>query len=282
MLRIPDAEIERFLEEDVPYGDATTEALGIGGEAGVILFTAREPLVASGVGASARALELCGARVTGRADEGDVCEMGTTLLTAEGTAAALHAGWKVALNLMENASGIATRTRRLVEAARRVAPGIRIATTRKTFPGTKKLAIQAVEAGGGVPHRLGLSETILVFRQHRAFLKEGVTLRDAVERLRRRLPETTVVVEAESGEEALLAVESGADVVQVDKVPPADLRAWVPRLRAVRPQVRLSATGGIGAQNAADYAATGVDFLVTSSVYFGKPADIGVTLRPLG
>jgi molybdenum transport protein len=91
-------------------------------------------------------------------------------------------------------------------------------------------------------------------------------------------PETRIIVEADSPEEALLIAQSDADVVQVDKLPPDRLKALVDEVRQINLGVKVSAAGGINEQNAAEYAATGVDILVLSSVYFGKPADIGATI----
>ena len=95
---------------------------------------------------------------------------GTVFLEGRGPAAGIHLAWKVSQTLVEYASGIATRTRRIVEAARAEAPDIAVACTRKNFPGTKEISVKAVLAGGAQMHRLGLSETLLVFPEHATFL----------------------------------------------------------------------------------------------------------------
>jgi molybdenum transport protein len=282
MIRIPDSEIERFLEEDAPYGDLTTDALGIGESRGKIVLTAREPMVACGTDEAARVLEMCGAHRGECKADGNFCAPGEVLLSAEGRAASLHAGWKVALNLVEYASGIATRTRRLVDSATGANPRVRVVTTRKSFPGTKKISLKAVLAGGGAIHRLGLSETCLVFRQHAAFLGGPKEWIHAIAGLKQRLPENMIVVEVESVEEAVRAASSEADVIQMDKIPADVMKDLVPRLRSIHPGVKLSATGGIHEGNAAQLAATGVDLLVLSSVYFGKPSDVAVSILPKG
>jgi molybdenum transport protein len=206
---------------------------------------------------------------------------GIEFLTARGTACALHAGWKVALNLLEYASGIASRTRRIVEESRAVNPMLSVVTTRKAFPGTKKISIKAITAGGALPHRLGLSETILVFKQHTAFQGGLEPFLNNISELRSKACETKIIVEAETGEEALLVALSGADIVQLDKISPAELTEIVVAIREANPKILISAAGGINESNVAKYAATGIDIIVLSSVYFGKPSDIGVIIQPL-
>lgn len=277
---LSDREIERFIEEDVPYGDLTTTLLGIGGKYGQISFTSRENTVLCCTEEAARVLEKSGARITLCMESGLDVEQGSTFLVAEGTAASLHAAWKVALNLLEYASGIATRTRAIVSEAKAVNPGISVVTTRKSFPGTKKIAIKAIMAGGAMPHRLGLSETILVFDKHRTFLDNRESFAETVEILKKRAPEHKIIMEADSYEEALRFAECGADVVQVDKMQPEILTDLAARIHSDHPGIAVSAAGGINAENAARYAKTGIDIMVLSSVYFGKPSDIAVSLHP--
>ena len=185
----------------------------------------------------------------------------------------------MALNLLEYASGIASRTQRIVEKCRAVNPVLTIVTTRKSFPGTKKIAIKAITAGGALPHRLGLSETVLVFKQHTAFLGGLESFIGTVAELKIKARETKIIIEADTVEEAMLVARSGADIVQLDKISPADLVDVATSLREANPNILISAAGGINEANAAEYAATGIDIIVLSSVYFGKPSDIGVTIQ---
>lgn len=276
-----DSDIERFLEEDVPYGDLTTHLLGIGQLPGEISFSTRHETTLCGTEEAARLFEKCGCSITRTTPSGSQLSADETFLKATGPAAALHTGWKVAVNLLEYASGIATRTSRIVTAAREINPCIAVLTTRKTFPGTKKLAIKAICSGGALPHRLGLSETILVFKQHTTFLGGLEPFLRHLETLKREALETKIIVEADSPQEALLIAGSGVDVVQVDKLPADQLKALVEHVRQINPAVKVSAAGGINEQNAAAYAATGVDILVLSSVYFGNPADIAAQIRSI-
>jgi molybdenum transport protein len=275
---IPDSDIERFLDEDVPYGDLTTTLLGIGEEPGEIAFTTRNRTVLCCTEEAGRVLEKCGARVLFALPSGTIAAPGTEILKAEGSAASLHSGWKVAMNLLEYASGISTRTGTIVERARAANPSVNVVTTRKSFPGTKKIAIKAILAGGAFPHRLGLSESILVFSQHTAFLGGIDHFLEKLPRLKQCAPEQKILVEADSADEALRIAAAGADVVQLDKMPIVELATLVTELHSRFPGVAVSAAGGINPENAAAYAATGIDILVLSSVYFGKPADFSTRI----
>jgi len=278
---IPDRDIERFIEEDLPYGDLTTHLLGIGESSGQIIFSTREYTTLCCTEEATRVLQKCGATVTSCLPSGIKLAPGIEFLTAQGNARSLHAGWKVALNLLEYASGIASRTQRIVEKTRAVNPALSVVTTRKAFPGTKQVSIKAILAGGALPHRLGLSETILVFKQHTAFLGGLEAFLGTISELRSKARETKIIVEADTGAEALLVALSGADIVQLDKLAPAELADTVRALRKANPNLLISAAGGINESNAAEYAATGIDIIVLSSVYFGKPADIGVIIKPV-
>ncbi|MGC8775663.1 MAG: ModD protein [Chlorobaculum sp.] len=275
---IPDSDIERYIEEDVPYGDLTTTLLGIGDEPGEITFTTRDRTVLCCTEEAGRVLTKCGAEVLSTLPSGTIAAPGTEILRASGPAAALHTGWKVAMNLLEYASGISTRTATIVERARAANPDINVVTTRKSFPGTKKIAIKAIMAGGAFPHRLGLSESILVFSQHTAFLGGLDPFLERIADLKKHAPEQKILVEADSADEAIRIAAAGAHVVQVDKMPVADLAALVSEIRSRFPGVAVSAAGGINGENAAAYAATGIDIIVLSSVYFGKPADISTSI----
>jgi len=119
---------------------------------------------------------------------------------------------------------------------------------------------------------------VLVFRQHTAFCGGLERFLQTVSELKAASPEQKIIVEADSAEEALQIAAAGVDVVQLDKLLPEALSRLVLQLHKEAPGVKISAAGGINAQNASAYAETGVDMLVLSSVYFGKPSDIAVSI----
>ena len=273
MLALTDAELAQLLRDDVPNGDLTTSALAIGGQTAAIEFQARQPLTACCTEEAVRMFELAGARAERVTPSGSRAAPGTSLLRATGSAAALHAGWKATQILVEWASGIASATAAIVAAA----GDTPVACTRKNAPGTKALSIKAIKAGGATMHRLGLSETLLVFAEHRLFLDEPPA--DTVARLHRQQPEKKVVVEVATPDEALRWARAGAEVLQLEKFTPeqvAQTRATMTEFSVV-----LAAAGGINAGNAAAYVAAGADLLVTSAPYTAPPRDVQVTFRRL-
>ncbi|MFZ2973152.1 MAG: ModD protein [Ferribacterium limneticum] len=277
---LPDSELERLLDEDVPCGDATTFSLGIGDQPGRLVFRARQAMVVCASEEARRMGELHGLRSIGNVvASGSRLAAGDTILTLEGPASGLHKVWKTAQTFMEYLSGIASCTADIVAAARSANPDIGIACTRKNFPGTKAAAIKAILAGGASPHRLSLSETLLIFAEHRAFLV-GEAPRATVQRLRRAWPERAIVVEVADEAEALCWQEAGADILQLEKMPVATVN----RIKGLIPKsspTRIAAAGGINSANAEDYARAGADILVTSAPYFAPPRDVAVTLTAL-
>src|SRR6266702_58424 len=188
------AELEELLADDVPYGDLTTDALGIGAVSGSMQFTARDAMVLALAEDAAAIIELAGCRVELFASSGTMLEQGSPILTAHGPASALLRSWKVAQTLIEIWSGVATATRAILDEARFVSPEAAVACTRKNTPGVKGFAVAAVRAGGAAMHRLGLSESVLVFPDHLTFLPDE-PLEHIAARLRRGAPEKMLVIE---------------------------------------------------------------------------------------
>ena len=272
---LSDAQLHSLLQDDVPCGDLTTHSLGIGTEPAQLDFHARQVMTVCGTEEACRLFELAGAQATRVLPSGTSTQAGTLLLQAHGSASSLHRAWKTAQTLVEWASGISTATTAIVTAAQ----GVAVACTRKHVPGTKALSAKAVRAGGGIVHRLGLSETILVFAEHRLFLNE--TPPQTIQRLRRVQPEKKLAVEVSNQADARVWAQAGADVLQLEKFTPEALAACRLALADSTSMARplLAAAGGVSASNAAAYVAAGADFLVTSSPYWAPPRDVQVVFR---
>jgi molybdenum transport protein len=272
------ADIDRLYEEDVPYGDLTTRALGFGSSPAKLSLRARSAMLVCGTEDAARVLRSAGLPVLVHQGSGSSVAADTLLLSAHGTAAELFETWKIVQTLVEWQSGIATATDRIVRAARAVAPNVVVACTRKNVPLTRRLSVRAIIAGGGTPHRSGLSDSVLLFPEHRRFL--DIELSAAIAQLRHAAPERAIVVEVCDEREAQAALSAGPDVVQLERFEPDA----VARIRVERGHDRsrtlLAAAGGINAANAAAYAAAGADILVTSNPYYAPPCDVAVSLEP--
>ncbi len=266
--------MDRLLAEDVPSGDLTTLALGIGAIPGAMEFRARGDMVVAGTEIAADMIARAGADASALMPSGSKAKAGALLLTAKGSAAALHHSWKAAQSLTEILSGIATATRALVDAVEAVDANVRVACTRKTVPGARQLSIIAIRAGGAVPHRLGLSETILVFAEHRVFIP-GVSLKEMAARLRREAPEKKLAIEVATWAEASDAIEAGFDIIQLEKMTPDGVAAVK---QVARVGVLLAVAGGVTPANAGDYVRAGAGLIVSSWPYTAKPADVAVSI----
>ena len=272
-------ELERLLLEDTPFGDLTSETLSLGKAAGAMRFAARGPMIAALVEEAAGLIEIAGGEVSRSCATGDALRPGDPILSARGPATALLRAWKTAQTLIEIWSGVATGARAIVEAARSASPEAVVACTRKTAPGTRAFALAAIKAGGAIAHRAGLSETILLFPEHRAFLGDDA-LSETAKRLRRAAPEKKLVIEVVTVADALAAAEAGFDVIQTEKFPPERV-AEVARLLSQRtPRPVVAAAGGVNAGNARAYVEAGADVLVTSAPYLAPPCDVAVTISP--
>ncbi|MBE6473313.1 MAG: ModD protein [Coriobacteriaceae bacterium] len=280
MIRISDARLDYFMAEDVPYIDLTSEILGIGDAVGEMEYFSREACIVAGVEEVARLAKAAGCEVEALHGSGDAIEPEEPILRVRGRAGDLHQVWKVGLNLLDHLSAVATKTRAMVDAAHSVNPRCEVLTTRKSMPGCKDLLIEAVMVGGAFPHRLGLSETVLVFDHHMKFLGGFDEFVRRIPEFRSRCIEKKFFVEA-SPEQARVLAAAGVDGIQLDKVPVAELDALVKELRAIDPRVTLVAAGGVNPQNAAAYAATGVDGLATTALYTAKPLDMSIRMTAL-
>jgi len=273
-------DLERLLAEDVPYGDLTTDAIGIGDREGHIRFSARAAMTVVAIEEAAAMFALADVEIQLERRSGDAVEPGAVLLTGKGCASGLLRVWKVAQTLVEVWSGVATATRSVVSTARAARSDIAVACTRKNVPGTKALAIAAIKAGGAVPHRLGLSETILVFPEHRAFLDDAERL-TLVNKLKAHSPEKKLVSEVKSVEEGRAAAIAGFDVIQAEKIAPEGIAQLVSAIATIAPRPLIAAAGGISPDNAAAYVQAGADILVTSWPYTARPADVSVSIEAI-
>lgn len=265
-----DEELARLLNDDVPCGDLTTETANIGTCVARLEFRARQDMVVCAVEEAARLFIMCGAQVVLHAQSGQHVGKDTLLLEAQGSAQALHRAWKTAQVLVEWASGISSAAAVIVQAAAPVA----VACTRKNVPGTKAMSVKAVRAGGATMHRLGLSESLLLFPEHRVYLDEAAA--DTVARFRRAEPERKLVVEVADVKVALVWANAGADVLQLEKFTPEAVAECRRALNKSGLLPVLAVAGGVRADNAADYVAAGADLLVTSAPYTAPPKDVQV------
>ena len=278
MIYITDEILDRLIKEDIPYIDLTSTVMGIHGKKGIIEFRVREAGVVACTEEAAKILQKLDICVRQCIPSGSPVSEGTVILSGEGMSQSLHMAWKVCLNILEYCCGIATHARKLVDSVNKIDSNAAVVATRKSFPGTKELISKAALAGGVLPHRLGLSETILVFKQHMCFGDGIDSFVNRLPDLKRKCHEKKFIVEVDSIEEARKMAEAGVDGIQFDKTTPNELTEYVKIIKQINSNITLIAAGGITITNIEQYAATGVDVLATSSLFHGKPLDIGTKM----
>ena len=248
--------ILRSLEEDAPFGDITTDVTVAGDATASGVFRAKESGVLCGIDIARRTFELVGGEVAfvKKKADGDLLEKGDIVAEISGNAASILMGERTALNLMQRASGIATATRRAMQAVE--GTQARITDTRKTMPGLRKLDKYAVRAAGAVNHRFSLSDGILIKDNH---IAAAGGIAPAVRAAKREAPHTLKIeVEVESLDGLREALEAGADIIMLDNMSCALMREAV-ELTAGR--AVLEASGNMGERDLAEVAATGVDLI---------------------
>ena len=279
-MRLSDARIDQFIAEDVPYFDLTSEVLGVGKQPGRMTFYTREDCVLAGSKTAARICQKLDLEVKERISCGTWVKAGQEFMVVEGEARNLHMAWKVSLNCFDHMSAVATKTRRMVDAVHEVNPHCEILVTRKSLPGAKDLLVAACMAGGAYPHRMGLSETVLVFDHHLTFIGGMDGFIEKLPDIKSRCIEKKIFVECSAADARRLAA-AGVDGLQFDKIPADEMTALVAELKSEFPHVTLIAAGGINDKNCASFAATGVDGLATTAPFTAKPIDMSVRIEAL-
>lgn len=261
------------LREDAPFGDKTTDALGIEKEASAVLL-AKQQLVLAGLPAALRTFTLAdpACRTDAACDEGAAVAPRTKIAAVRGPLAAILLAERTALNLLQRLSGVATQTRLAVEAV--AGTGTRILDTRKTTPGLRALEKYAVRIGGGVNHRMGLSDGILLKDNHIA--AAGSVAKAVALALSHAGPLWKVEVEVQTLEQFREATSAGAQVILLDNMSIEEMAA----VAAERPPgVLLEASGGMTLDRLPAVAATGVDYISMGALTHSAPAvDISLEL----
>ena len=260
--------VKAALEEDGAGRDVTTQALVPRDQQGIGTIVANADGVVCGLPVAAVAFALLDPQVRVQAllPEGAAVSPGDKLARIEGGLAPILSGERVALNFLQRLSGVATATRRLVDAVAGldVRPGgqasPRIVDTRKTTPGLRALERYAVRVGGGHNHRFNLSDGVLIKDNHLAAARaRGLTVAQLIEQARRAVPHTLrVEIEVTSAAEAREALDAGAEIVLLDNMSLAEMRE---ASAAAKGRALTEASGGVTLESVRAVAETGVDII---------------------
>jgi nicotinate-nucleotide pyrophosphorylase (carboxylating) len=262
--------VTRALAEDLgPLGDITSALLPADARCTAV-FVARATGVLAGTSCAIETYAQLDSSVAveWHHRDGAALAAGTAIGVVTGPLRPVLTGERTALNFLCHLSGIATITRRFVDAAAAGGDAL-ILDTRKTLPGLRALEKAAVRAGGGVNHRGSLSDLVLVKDNHLAEL--GIA--EAVKRAKELWPGRAVEVECERADQVEEAVAAGADIVMLDNMTTDEVAACVKLVRASsRPDTALEVSGGISLETVTAYAATGADLISTSAITQSAPA----------
>ncbi|ACL24674.1 carboxylating nicotinate-nucleotide diphosphorylase [Chloroflexus aggregans] len=275
-LHLIDTIVSQALAEDIGNGDITTLAAIPANIATTAYIVTREAGVIAGlplVEAVFRKLDPT-VRLTCHITDGTAVSAGTPVATLTGSARTILSGERVALNLLQRLSGIATLTAQYVAAV--AGTRAQIIDTRKTTPGLRVLEKYAVRMGGGRNHRFGLYDGVMLKDNHLAILAaHGVDLATAIARVRAQIgPMVRLEVEVECVADAIVAAEAGADLILLDNMPLDQLRAAVD---AVGGRAQTEASGGVTLQTVRAIAETGVDYIsVGALTHSVRALDIGL------
>jgi nicotinate-nucleotide pyrophosphorylase (carboxylating) len=268
--------VQAALAEDVGSGDVTTLATVPEGLKAAGRVVAREELVVAGLPLAESTFQGVSPAVKVERDleDGAQAKRGDTLLRVEGPARALLTAERVALNLLQRLSGIATLTARFVKAIE--GTKAKILDTRKTTPGLRRLEKYAVTCGGGVNHRLGLFDMVLIKDNHLAALQlePPNAIEAAVRRARQTYPELKVEVEADTPAQVQQALAAGADFILLDNMDLEELRTAVYWISG---KAKTEASGGVTLDTVRGIAETGVDFIsVGALTHSARAVDIAL------
>ncbi|AHV95002.1 nicotinate-nucleotide pyrophosphorylase [Paenibacillus sabinae T27] len=270
--------IKNWLKEDVGSGDVTTLTTIAPGHQSKGIIHAKEEGVVCGIPVAELVFEVVDPSLsfTALVKEGERVAKGTVLAEVEGSTHAILTGERLALNLMQRLSGVATRTATFVQALEGLPA--KLVDTRKTTPGHRILEKYAVRIGGGANHRFGLYDAVMIKDNH---IKGAGGIKQAVSRARANIPHTmTIEVEAESLEQVEEALAAGADIIMLDNMSLELMMEAVRRIKTKAPHVKTEASGNVSLETVRGIANTGVDVIsVGRLTYSFSSLDISLDLN---
>ncbi len=267
------SQIKTFLAEDIGRGDLTSESIFTHGEPGSARLVARESFVAAGVATVAAEVFLVQNReieIVAPVAEGTMMQPGESLMMVSGPVVDLLKAERVALNLLQRMSGIATLTSMYVAAVAGTA--VKITDTRKTTPGLRIFEKYAVLAGGGSNHRFNLTDGVMIKDNHIAACG---SITEAVKRVRSKAPHTVKIeVETDTLEQVTECLCCGVDIIMLDNM---TCEAMTEAVKIINGRALVEASGGVRLDTVAGIAATGVDIIsVGALTHSASSCDIGM------
>lgn len=270
--------LEEWLEEDIGTGDVTTLSTIPAQGVSTGIIHVKEDGILAGLPVAERVFRVVDPTLVfeAKAVEGGPLRKGDLIAVVTGSTRSILLGERLALNLMQRLSGIATRTRSFVDALEGLPT--RLVDTRKTTPGHRMLEKYAVRVGGGHNHRFGLYDAVMIKDNH---IKGAGGITPAVEAARARIPHTMKIeVEVESFPQLEEALQAGADVIMLDNMSVEDMKTAVHRIKAQAPHVIVEASGNVNLDTVQAIASSGVDVISVGRLTYSVNAlDISLDLN---
>ena len=271
--RLVDPLIRTALDEDLPWGDVTTESLIDPNQENELAILLKQKGVIAGLSLMERVFKTLDASMSWNPlqQDGDYLEKGTVLAKVRGNAQALLKAERLALNFAQRLSGIATLTHQFVQAARQGSDSVRVVDTRKTTPGLRYLEKYAVTMGGGFNHRYSLSDSILIKDNHLAMIQSaGRSLSKAILTARQKVPHTIKIeVEVDRLDQIPEVLEAGVDAILLDNMSNEEL---IEAVALIDGKAAAEASGGVTLERIAGIAATGVDIISVGALTHSAPS----------
>ena len=271
-------QIRLWLDEDIGMGDVTTMSTIPADSRSIGIIHVKEDGVLAGLEVAAAVFREVDPNLAfmAKAAEGSLVAKGQVLAEVSGSTRSILLGERIALNLMQRLSGIATRTRAFVDALEGLP--VRLVDTRKTTPGHRMLEKYAVRVGGGHNHRFGLYDAVMIKDNH---IKGAGSITQAVQAARKQIPHTMKIeVDVEDFTQLEEAIRAGADIIMLDNMSPDAMKVAVDRIREAAPHVLAEASGNVSLESVRRIAESGVDVISVGRLTYSVHAlDISLDLN---
>lgn len=279
MFNLSISELEKYIQDDLPYFDLTTSLQNVNNKKAQIEVYTREDIIVSCSEEAAKIAELLDCEVESFEKSKTKIQKGNTILRFSGDYENIHKAWRLTQILLEYSCKISTYSYQMKEKIEKTNPTCELLTTRKTFPFSKRFCIKAAICGGVMPHRLNLSESVLFFEGHRILYKNYEEFYEDLKRIKTKIPEKKLNVESDNLEDCIELMKIGVDVLQLDKVDFKELEEIINYKNENFPNVKILVAGGINLSNVELFASFKIDGVVTSSVYNCGMANISSRLK---
>lgn len=244
-------DIDLFLKEDLgKEGDITSESL-FTNEIGKASIISKEDCIVSGLEEAKEVFGRTGAKINLKVEDGEQIKKNTIVAEVEGPLRSILKGERLALNFIGRMSGISTETKKLVDKCKKINPNIQIAATRKTTPGFRKYEKKAVTLAGGIAHRFGLFDVVMIKDNH---IKAVGSIEESIKRVKEKVSNKIIEVEVENEQDAIVATKMGVDVIMLDNFKADEAEATSQRVRKTDSKIIIEISGGITPDNIEKYA----------------------------